>query len=531
MRLFLRLSPLVTGLLLTLATFLLAAGLSQVRQPVPSIHDEFSYLLAGDTFAHGRVTNPTPECWQSFESYHIIFEPSYASKYPPLQGLLLAVGQVTWGEPIAGVWITSALATACCYWMLLGWMPRRWADLTALVVVLHPSIQLLWGQSYWGGTAAFAAGALVWGAVPRLQRNPTAVPAVMMAIGAALLAISRPYEGFVAVLIASLLVLIHWIRRGWPAWSTLLARVVAPQFAVLAPACALLLYYNLAVTGDPLRLPYMVHEDAYALCPNFVGQQPYEGRNYRHPTMERFHREWAMGWYDRQDTTAELIEMKRHTTYTAAKFFLTTPLIAVLLLMPFWRGRTIRQALIAIGIGWLASMVTIWSWPHYMAPTACLLLVVIGWGLRNIRVLSRRWFAGFPLVRRLPFAAAPVALHALVFIGSLSMFVDNSGQGWHRHRAEMQQALSQPGTRHIVIVRYDDDHPTLQEWVYNAADVQAAPVIWARESDPETNRRLLEHYSGRMVWLCEPDAQPLRLTPYKALSGDVALTPLPARAP
>jgi hypothetical protein len=178
--------------------------------PQPSVADEFNYLLAADTFASGRLTNPTHPMWMHFESTYTLHQPTYMSKYPPAQGLLLAAGQVITGYPIAGVWLSMGLMCSAICWMLYAWVPPRWALLGGFIAIVHPGFGIsgYWGQSYWGGALAATGGALIAGALRRVIHQHRMRDAFLFGIGLAVLANTRPFGGLLFSLPAVLVLYI-----------------------------------------------------------------------------------------------------------------------------------------------------------------------------------------------------------------------------------------------------------------------------------------------------------------------------------
>ena len=92
---------------------------SYLLSPEPQIFDEFSYLIAADMYAKGRLSFETHPYWQHFESFMMIQEPSYSSKYFPLLGFIFALGLLISGKAIIGSCIVSALYVSVSYLSLI----------------------------------------------------------------------------------------------------------------------------------------------------------------------------------------------------------------------------------------------------------------------------------------------------------------------------------------------------------------------------------------------------------------------------
>lgn len=491
--------------------------------PVPAWHDEFSYLLGADTFAHGRVTNPPHPMWRFFESEHIIHQPTYASKYPPGQALVMAAGQYLTGYPIVGVWFSIALGCAAVCWMLQAWMPSRWALLGGLMAAFHQTITG-WSLIYWGGGVAMFGGALLVGSALRLVRHSTAPrvrDGLLLGLGLSILANSRPYEGMVLGLLVFFALAGWMLKQKWFVVQSIFIRTVPVVTIVLAFTAGAMTYYNWRVTGNPLRLPYLQHELTYATAPPFLWQQPRSVPAYLHKQIQDQH-QWELDYYLSQQSLWGLLEgikqkLKTFGTVYLEPFFPAMPL----LILPWAIRRDRRLRLITLGCVLFASslLLTVFIAPHYTAPIYALVWALFIQTMRRLRVWRRGKNLGGRSMVRIVVACFLVSTISWGIYRVVQIKV--SSAVWDYQRADIIKQLGQGDDQNLIIVRYQPQDSWHTEWVYNEADIDRAKVVWAREMDANQNRELIRYFKGRRVWLLSSEAGEWKLVPYNVVLDNV----------
>jgi hypothetical protein len=485
--------------------------------PQPRWNDEFSYLLAADTFAHGRLTNPTHPMWIHFESFHIIERPTYMSMYPPAQGLVLAAGQLLGLPWIGQLVITAAMCSALC-WMLQGWLPPRWALFGAVLAALKLGILSYWMNSYWGASVAAMAGALVLGAWPRMKKNLSPYEALLMALGLVILANSRPYEGLIFAIPIALAMLFWLVGPNHPSFHVALPRVVLPILVTLLLAGVATGFYYYRVTGSPFRMTQQVNRQTYATAPYFLWQKPRPEPPYQHKVMRDFYR-WELTQFEENLTLRGALRRTGDKLAKLWQLYLGPALSLPLLAFPWvLRDRRMRFPLATLAVFVAGLSPQTWTLPHYFSPATSLLYLVLMQCIRHMRLWKgRHSVQGGAAVRLIVVVCCSMCVLRVVAAITHTAIEPAWPRGNLNRVAVIQQLNRSPGY-HLVVVRYQPtykmEHDVDHEWVYNAADIDSSKIVWARDMGTEQNLELLRYFRDRHAWLMSGDESPPLLEPY-----------------
>jgi hypothetical protein len=153
--------------------------------------------------------------------------------------------------------------------------------------------------------------------------------------------------------------------------------------------------------------------------------------------------------------------------------------------------------------------------PHYLAPATAVIIAIVIECCRHL--YARR----IPII---PMLAATMTLVLALRIGAQNLGLpytqDLNYQSWcckvqgNMNKLRITRALERIPGEHLVLVKTKTDPFNLLQWIYNAADIDAARIVWARDLGPERDAQLAAYFHGRQVWVVDPNVEPATLAKY-----------------
>ncbi|MCA9035800.1 MAG: glycosyltransferase family 39 protein [Planctomycetaceae bacterium] len=487
----------------------------------PAYHDEFSYQLQADTFIAGRLAWPPmtihPEL---FHQFHVLNQPTTASRYFPWTGLWIAPFRMM-GHSIFGHWLAGGIASVFFFLSLAQILPYRWALLGGLLIACSPGIAVFSNLLLAHHPTMMALAIFLWSFLRLFHTGRTRFAAVA---GAALTLamLGRPMTAAGFALPFGIWLGAKLFQGSGRRRFRSVTGVVASFAVPLALGFLLLAVSNNATTGSWTTSPYQLYTDTWTPrhCYGF-NNAVMDGKASTSsgiPSLQAYD-----NWAQNLTPTRAIQNVETRLLGSLQWSLSIVPLVlfiviaALMQLVNLWSGRSDTRVLLLLGAVLSLHLVHVPYWYdgimgwHYVFETAPLLLMICAIGVaESVDYLSAQMS---------PFRAGIWAT-SLIIVGWLPGWV-NQEAGWGRakvvqavnqlaySRKRLQQFQWQVESAEIrkpalILVDENGADPQLS-YIINPPDFQSEALVCRLPETAEQLHDLRQKFPGRQCYRFDPE--------------------------
>src|SRR5690242_10875947 len=491
----------------------------------PVIHDESAYLLQAQLFARFQWTAPGRPLPEFFEQLHVLVDGVLASKYPPGNSLILALGVLV-GLPGLPIVLLNAAGSG-----LMFVLARRIGGgvVALLTWIISESCfpMIYYHANYMSESVSALAWLVTWWGIMRWHQGDGRKWLVAGAGAVAWCMVTRPVTGLALGIVALIVVL--WCSRRTHRW-----RDLVPAAALAGAILAIIPLWSWRTTGDFRVMPLTAYTKMYVPFdkPGFASTRGDDRPSPRLPfdllrIQNAFYREHLHHTVAALPAIArERVKMlDRDAFYEwrgGLRLFMLIGLIALSV-----EGWIVLAAFASQFVLYLSYAHPAW-WTMYYVECIPVLAFVTALGMARFfallyrpaastgaerRTIVSHLTSAVAFLRRGPASAMDVDRRRLVtaavlvtiagFVAAASVVrqVKSTLAQDHSFYDAFTELVRQiPDQRAIVFVRYTEKHPDGLSLVRNVADLDRAP-IWTVYDRGDDNERLLALASDRVPYL------------------------------
>lgn len=456
-----------------------------VYQRIPHLPDEIIYQLQARYLGARQLALPPPPAPNAFDiDLMFVYNGRWMAMAPPGWPALLAVGAVVGMGWLVNPVLTG-LAVLLVHAVLREIYPVRVARAATLLFAVSPWLLFL-GMSLMGQIASLVFALVAAFGVARARRTGSAWPTLFGGLAIGIVSLIRPLEGLAVALILGV-----WSLGARGRWWRLTPSVALVIGTVLS--AALVVPYNMALTGSPTRFPFTLYSDLYyAPGANDLGFGPNRGLGWQ--TLDPFS---GHGWRDVVLNTVlngAMINTELFGWITGSFVFVAALIVTRRLSRADWSMLIV--ALVVLGLHafyWFGGGPDFAGRYWFFTIVPLCALTVSG-----VRALAPEGVAG----GRVSLGVAALSLSAMLTF----MPWRATDKYWHYRRME-------PGMAHLAAAQRMDGalvlirgrrHPDYHgAAIFNPLDLRSDRTVFAWDRNRAVRAEAVRAYPNRAVWIVD----------------------------